>query len=178
MELLILGVLACLFGGGFALYNAYIALRTRSENAWSDIDTQLKKRFDLIPSLVATAKGYMKHEADTLEKVTSLRTSSSSLAEREKREKEITDSLNTFFILSEQYPDLKAAPQFIALQGSLVQVEEDISHARRYYNAVVRDLNTLIHTFPGVLFAAIFRWKAKPFFLMSEEERTPSSISL
>lgn len=162
-------------------YNSMMSLRTRSQAALSDIDTQLKKRYDLIPQLVEVAKGYMKHEQDVFTRVAELRSSAMGIQDIQKRatiEHNISSALSNFFILAEQYPDLKAAPQFLSLQNSLSKAEDDISHARRYYNAVVRDYNTLIHVFPLSLLAMSFRFQREEFFSMEENEKAAPNVAL
>lgn len=161
-------------------FNSLVSLRTRAEAAFSDIDTQLKKRHDLIPDLVATAKGYMTHEKEVFTKVAELRTAAmntNSIHEKEEIEHNISSALSNFFILAEQYPDLKAAPQFASLQASLAAVEDSISRARRYYNAVVRDYNSLQASFPVSMMTGLGHLTPMPFFSMEESERSNTSLS-
>ncbi|MBI4232102.1 LemA family protein [Candidatus Peregrinibacteria bacterium] len=156
------------------IYNGLVNLKNKTESAWADIDTQLKRRYDLIPNLVETVKGYAKHEAGTLEKVTQMRTAAmgaKSLPERNKAENALSEGLKSIFALAENYPDLKANQNFLDLQEELSSVEEEISLARRYYNANVRELNTKIEVFPNKLIAGPFGFTKREFFEASEEER-------
>lgn len=162
-------------------YNSMVSLRTRADAAFSDVDTQLKKRHDLIPQLVEVAKGYMTHEKDIFTKVAALRSDVLNTQDVQKRsllEHDISSSLNNFFILVEKYPDLKAAPQFITLQQNLAHAEDDISKSRRYYNAVVRDYNSLIRSFPLNLMAGMAQFLPRPFFTMEEAEKVAPSVSI
>lgn len=158
-----------------ALYNSFVSLNTRSEEAWSDIDTQLKRRYDLIPNLVETVKGYAAHEQKTFETVTKWRTASmnaSSPAEKAQAENQLGGVLKTLFAVAESYPELKANQNFMKLQDSLREIEDHIQNSRRYYNAVVRDLNIAIASFPGNLVAGRFGFKPREFFeLNSPQER-------
>ncbi len=149
------------------MYNSLVRLKVQSENAWADIDVQLKRRYDLIPNLVETVKGYAGHEKQTFEAVITARnramaaTSPSTKAEAEGL---LAQSLKSLFALAEAYPQLRAVESFTQLQGSLNQIEEAVQNARRYYNAVVRDLNTKIQEFPSNLIAGFFSFKQGEFF--------------
>jgi LemA protein len=152
MRVILLAVVGIAVAGGFAvlIYNKLVQLRVRSESAWADIDVQLKRRHDLVPNLVETVKGYAGHEQKTFEQVTRLRTqaqAASALADRARAEGELTQGLRGLFAVAENYPQLRAAENFLALQQSLTEVEEALQNARRYYNAVVRDLNTAVQSF-------------------------------
>lgn len=151
-------------------YNSLIVHRTRSEEAWSDIDVQLKRRFDLIPNIVNAVKGYAKHEKEVFEKVTAARADVSSakdLKERSKAENELTKTLRSIFAVAENYPDLKANQNFLKLQEELSETENKIEASRRFYNANVRDLNIKIKSFPSNLVANTFKFEPKELFELS-----------
>ncbi len=177
---ILLIVLAVLVVWLIASYNRLVTLRTRSEEAWSDIDVQLKRRYDLIPNLVEAVKGYMTHERETLEKVTAARSmamQATTPEEHAKAENALTGTLKTLFAVAESYPELKASQNFLQLQDELADTENKIQAARRFYNGNVRDLNTAIQTFPTNTIAGMFSFKAKTFFeLTSELEREPVSV--
>lgn len=148
-------------------YNSLVRLRVQSNAAWADMDVQLKRRYDLIPNLVETVKGYAAHERATLEKVTEARTRAMAAqqpGEKARAEGMLTEALNTLFALAENYPQLRAVESFTVLQRQLRQVEEQIQFFRRYYNAVVRELNTRICQFPTNLVASTFRFAPREFF--------------
>lgn len=169
-----LGILALIAIVAFGLFNSFVRLHTRAKAAWSDIDTQLKKRYDLIPQLVSVVQGYTQHEKAVTERIVELRAQAMRTQEihsRESIEQNISSELNNIFILTEQYPELKAAPQFLSLQQTLKKIEDDISKARRYYNAVVRDFNSLIASFPHSILASLTHFTPLPFFTMQEQER-------
>src|SRR3990167_6486256 len=150
--LLVVGVVLVLWGIG--LYNRFVRLIQRSEEAWADIEVQLKRRYDLIPNLIETVKGYVTHERQTLEKVTEARTLAmrgGTLAERAAEENMLSGALKSLFAVSEAYPDLKANQNFVELQRELSDTENKVQAARRFYNANVRDLNTAVDTFPSKL---------------------------
>jgi LemA protein len=151
------------------IYNRLVALRNRAGGAWSDIDVQLKRRHDLIQSLVETVRGYAKHERDTLDAIVAAR-SAATVALKDgaeaaaPAESEFAKGIGRLFAVVEAYPDLKADQNFRQLHRSLVEVEEGIQNARRYYNAVVRDLNTRIQSFPDLIVARLARFKERSFF--------------
>ena len=154
---MVLGVLAVLVIGAISLYNSLVKLKVMVDNAWSDIDVQLKRRHDLIPNLVETVKGYASHEKGTFEAVVAARSKAMSAQTPESRgeaEQGLTAALGKLFALAEAYPQLRAAENFSQLQGSLAQIEEAVQNARRYYNAVVRDFNTKIAQVPWNIFAS------------------------
>jgi len=156
-----------------SLYNRLVSLRQSVDAAWSDIQVQLKRRANLIPALIETVKGYQKYEADTLEKIIRARDHSlraESVKEQEQAEHQLTQALRQLFALSEAYPDLKANDTFLKLQEQLSQIEEAIQNARRYYNAVVRDYNTRIESFPDLLIARQFGFTPRDFFELDEIE--------
>jgi len=172
-------VLAALAAVG--LYNRLVGLRNASESAWSDVDVQLKRRWDLVPNLVETVKGYARHEEGTFTKVTEMR--SRAMAESDPTAKAdaengLTRALRSLFAVAEAYPELRASENFRALQADLGAIEEAIQNARRYYNAVVRDLNTSCETFPSVLVANAFGFTKRDYFELDEEaERTAPAVS-
>lgn len=168
--LLAIAILAVLIVG---LYNSLVRLKNKCQEAWSDIDTQLKRRYDLIPNLVETVKGYATHEEGTLEKVVQARNAAmnaKTLPEKEQAENMITGALKTIFALAENYPDLKANQNFLELQNTLTEIEEHIQLSRRYYNATVRDFNTKIEVFPNNLIAGPFGFQKREFFEVDGEE--------
>jgi len=152
-------------------YNGFIKLKNRCEEGFSTMDVFLKKRFDLIPNLVATVKGYAKHETETLEKVIAARNSGSrnSMEEKIQDENQISNALRQIFALSESYPDLKADANFKELQAQLTKIEEDIANSRKYYNAVVVMFNTKCEMFPSNIIASIFHFTKKPLFSVDDE---------
>lgn len=180
--LIILGIILGVIVAGIAIYNKLIRLRNTVKSSWSDIDVQCKKRYDLVPNLVETVKGYASHERTLFEKVTEARTiamRSSSPAEKAKAENMLTEVLKTLFAVAEAYPDLKASTNFLQLQSQLKELEDNIENARRYYNAVVRDYNILIESFPSNLIASSFNFKQEEFFELEapEVERKPVKVS-
>lgn len=170
MWLLIL--LAVIVVGGIVMYNGLVRLRVQADNAWADIDVQLKRRHDLIPNLVETVKGYASHEKETLEGVIEARNKAMSAqgpAAKGQAEGQLTNALKSLFALSESYPQLRAVESFTQLQNTLSQIEDAVQNARRYYNAVVRDFNTKISQFPSNLVASVFGFQAKEFFSLGDE---------
>lgn len=165
-------LIALLVVGAIVVYNQLVRLRVQCDNAWADIDVQLKRRHDLIPNVVETVKGYAAHEQDTLEEVVEARqqaVDAQGPAEQAEAEGFLTDALRQLFALSEDYPDLKAAANFRELQSTLSEIETALQNARRYYNAVVRDLNTRVEQFPSNLVAGAFGFEKREFFALSEE---------
>ncbi len=170
MWLLIL--LAVVAVAGIMLYNGLVRLKVQADNAWSDIDVQLKRRHDLIPNLVETVKGYAGHEKETLEGVIEARNKAMSAqgpAAKGQAEGQLTNALKSLFALSESYPQLRAVESFTQLQNTLQQIEDAVQNARRYYNAVVRDLNTKISQFPSNLVANMFGFQPREFFALGDE---------
>lgn len=154
-------------------YNRLVGLRQRSEEAWSDIDVQLKRRTDLIPNLVETVKGYAAHEKSTLDEVVRARGAAMAAptpASRAEAENQLTGALRQLFALSESYPDLKANQNFQSLQASLGEIEDAVQNSRRYYNAVVRDLNTAVQTFPSNVVASLGRFAPRQYFELDRPE--------
>lgn len=173
--LLIVILVAAIIG----MYNTLVRLRNTVEEAWSTIDVQLKKRYDLIPNLVETVKGYAKHEGETLEKVIAARNlaMTSSGDAKIAAENALTGTLKSLFALQERYPDLKANTNFMDLQNQLKVIENDIAAARRYYNGTVKTFNTKIEVFPSNLIANMMKLTKRPYFeLDSEEERKAVSV--
>ena len=148
-------------------YNGFIRLRNMVEEAFATMDVYLKKRYDLIPNLVETVKGYAKHEAGTLEKVVEARNFAADAKTIEGRiqgENMLENTLKSLFALAEAYPDLKANTNFLDLQSQLQRIEDEIANSRKYYNAIVKELNTKIESFPGNIIAGIFNFTRKPMF--------------
>ncbi|MFA4999645.1 MAG: LemA family protein [Parcubacteria group bacterium] len=171
---LIVSVIAVLALWFAATYNRFIILKKRVKEAFSDIDVQLKRRFDLIPNLVSTVKGYMSHEKSVLEDVTKARTEIQNVhgnpLDRAEAENHLSATLKTLFAVAENYPDLKANTNFLDLQRELSDTENKIQASRRFYNGNVRELNIKVHTFPSVVIANIFKFKEEPFFETENEE--------
>jgi len=165
MEWLLLVFAAALLGWSVWTYNRFIRLRNQVREAWAGIDVQLQRRYDLVPALVATVKGYVTHESTVLERVTRLRGNPEmAVAERAGEESGLSRSIGRLFALSEDYPDLKASEGFRQLHGSLVEIEEHLQYARRYYNGSVRDNNNLVEGFPALLIARLFHFAPADFF--------------
>lgn len=163
------------------MYNSLVRLTVQTENAWSDIDVQLKRRHDLIPNLVETVKGYASHEKQTLEAVIAARNramSATTPSTKAEAEGILAQSLKSLFALAEAYPQLRAVESFTQLQSSLNQIEEAAQNSRRYYNAVVRDLNTKIQEFPSNMIAHFFNFKTREFFEITDvAERVVPKVS-
>lgn len=179
--LIVLVILALLVVFVIAMYNGLVRLRVQCDNAWSDIDVQLKRRYDLIPNLVETVKGYAGHEKSTLEGVVAARNRAMTTegpAAKGEAEGMLTAALRQVFALAEAYPQLRAVESFTQLQQTLNQIEDSIQNARRYYNAVVRDLNTKIAQFPSNIIAGMFNFKPREFFEISAPaEREAPKVS-
>jgi LemA protein len=177
VSLIILAVVVGLGGWLVAMYNGLIKLKNRVKEAWSDIDVQLKRRYDLIPNLIETVKGYAKHESETFEKVVEARSAamaaqkSGSPEEQAEAENMLSSTLKSIFALSEAYPDLKANQNFLELQRELTDTEDKIQAARRFYNGNVRDFNTKIEVFPTNIFAGMLHFTKFEFFEISNEEQ-------
>jgi LemA protein len=176
--IIIFSVVAAIVFGGVIIYNRLVRLRNRVRSSWADIDVQLRKRHNLVPRLVDTVKGYAKHESEVFAKTAELRANAirgSGPSEIAQSENTFVDALRSFMAVAEAYPDLKASHGFLRLQGQFQELEDDIESARRYYNAVVRDYNSAIEVFPGVIVASICRFKAAEFFeIESPQERIAS----
>jgi len=160
-------------------YNGLVKLREGADASWSDIDVQLKRRYDLIPNLVETVKGYASHEKETLEAVINARNqamSASGPAAQGQAENMLTGALKSIFALAEAYPELQAAGGFRDLQGQLSEIEEKVSQARRYYNAVVRDYNVKTKSIPTNIIANMGGFREREFFEMDEGEREAPKV--
>lgn len=170
--ILVLVVLAVVF------YNQLVTLKNLMSEAWSGIDVQLKRRFDLIPNVVETVKGYQRYEKNTLESVIALRSGRPSNAgpqELAAFENQVSGALKTLFAVAEAYPDLKANEQFLMLQKTLTQVEDELQMARRYYNGTVRNFNVAVQSFPGNVIAGMFHFVPAAYFEIeyATERQTP-----
>src|SRR5579862_9054453 len=168
LALVVIVVLLIIFVIG--MYNSLVRLKVQCDNAWSDIDVQLKRRYDLIPNLVETVKGYAAHEKGTLEGVVQARNAAMSAqgpAAKAGAENMLTSALRQVFALAEAYPQLRAVESFTQLQNTLNQIEDTLQNARRYYNAVVRDFNTMIEQFPSNIVAGMGGFKDREFFEIS-----------
>jgi LemA protein len=180
--IIVLAVVALLAAFAIGLYNRLVGLRLRAQNAWSDIDVQLKRRADLVPNLVETVKGYAAHERETLDAVTAARTrvlaaQGAPPHERAEAEAGLTAALRGLTVAVEAYPQLQASGGFRDLQGQLAQIEDAVQGSRRYYNAVVRDLNTAIMTFPSNLLAGPMGFQPREFFEAAPAEREVPTVS-
>jgi LemA protein len=156
------------------LYNGLVSAKNRTEEAWSDIDVQLKRRYDLIPNLINTVKGYAAHEATVLQQVTDARTTAmqgGSVEAQGQNENMLSGALKSLFAVAESYPDLKANQNFVELQKELADTENKIMAARRFYNSSVMDLNTKIESFPTSIFASAFGFAKRTFFEVAEAEK-------
>lgn len=167
---IILGIVALVVLWVIFSYNKLVGYRNRTDEAWSDIDVQLKRRYDLIPNLIESVKGYMTHEAGTLQKVTEARTMAMSAeqsgdpAKSAQAENMLTGALKSLFAVSENYPDLKANENFLELQRELADTENKIQASRRFYNGNVRDMNTAVQSFPTNVIAGMFGFGSREFF--------------
>jgi len=169
--LIILGVVVLLVATVVVFYNSLVSLKNRAQEAWADIDVQLKRRYDLIPNLVNIVKGYATHERELFEKVTQARTAAMSaqgIAQKAQAENALAGALKSLFAVSENYPDLKASTNFLELQRELTDTEDKIQAARRFYNANVRDLAIKIESFPSNIIAKMFGFKKMDLFEIAE----------
>ena len=177
---IVLGIVGAIVAFLIATYNGLVGLRVRADNSWSDIDVQLKRRHDLVPNLVETVKGYAAHEKGTFENIAKFRSQAMQAtgpAERAQAENQLTMAIKSLFAVAENYPQLRASEQFTSLQTSLNELEDSIQNSRRYYNAVVRDLNTKIASFPSNVVAGMFSFTPRQFFeLTSTAEREPVAV--
>jgi LemA protein len=179
----ILGVIVLVIVAIIGMYNSLIKLKNRVEEAWSDIDVQLKRRYDLIPNLVETVKGYAAHESQTFEKVTAARTAAMAAAGKgdakaqAEAENMLSGTLKSLFALSESYPDLKANQNFLELQRELTDTEDKIQASRRFYNGNVRDFNTKLQVFPTNIIGNMLGFKAREFFGIEDaKEKEPVKV--
>jgi LemA protein len=179
--IIILTIAVILVFAVISIYNKLVRLRNTMKSSWSDIDVQCKKRYDLVPNLVETVKGYAAHEKSVFENVTKARSmamQATTPAEMAKAENMFRDTLKSLFAVAEAYPELKANTNFLQLQSQLQELENNLEAARRYYNAVVRDFNTQIESFPSNLIASTFNFKQGDFFqLETPEERKAVKVS-
>lgn len=170
----VIGVLALLLFAAIGMYNSLVRLRQQTSNAWAQIDVQLKRRYDLIPNLVETVKGYMKHEQDTLEKVIQARNmalQANTIKEKATAEAAVGAALTGIFGLAEAYPDLKANENFMQLQTRITALENGIADRRELYNEAVNINNVRIEQFPDSIVAGMFRFEAKPLLEFAVEEK-------
>jgi len=176
-----LGILVVLAVVVIAMYNALVRLRNQVDTAWSQIDVQLKRRHDLIPNLVETAKGYMKHERQTFEAITEARSramGAKSVGEAAKAEGMLGEALSKFMLVVENYPDLKANQNFLALQEELTSTENKVSFSRQHYNDSVLSLNNQVQMFPSNVIAGMFGFKTRDFFeVQAPAEREVPKVS-
>ena len=168
------GVLVIIIGAVVGIYNGLIRLKNRVKNAWAQIDVQLKRRYDLIPNLVETCKGYMKHESETLENVVKARQQAinipeGSVIDQAKAENFLSQTLRSLFMVAEQYPDLKANQNMLALQEELTSTENKASYARQHYNDSVLVFNNKVEMFPSNIVAGLFNFKKGEFFELEDE---------
>ncbi|QEC66485.1 LemA family protein [Panacibacter ginsenosidivorans] len=172
---IILGIIVLLLLWFVGMYNGFVKARIKIDNSWSDINVFLKKRFDLIPNLVNTVKGYAAHESQTLEKVVQARNAAVAVPAGDvqaaaQANQNLSGALRGLLAIAENYPDLKANQNFLELQTALQNIEGDLGNARRYYNATVRDYNTSIQQFPGVILANMTGFKPREFFELEDKQ--------
>lgn len=181
MTWIVLGALILLVILLVGMYNSLVRINVQCDNAWADIDVQLKRRYDLVPNLVESVKGYAAHEKGTLEAVISARNramSATGPADKAQAENILSGALTGLFALAEAYPQLRAVESFTSLQSALSEIEDTLQNARRYYNAVVRDLNTKIQQFPANMVAGTLGFKSRQFFeLSAAAEREAPKVS-
>lgn len=173
--LILFGIIGALAIMLIAIYNSLVKAKVRVDEAWSDITVQLKRRYDLIPNLVNTVKGYAKHEKEVFENVTKTRSQAleaTGVAEQSQAENQFQQALKSLFAVAENYPDLKANDNYKHLQEELVDTEDKIQAARRFYNGSARDLNIKVKTFPTNLFAGMLGFSEREFFEVDESEAT------
>lgn len=183
MRIIIIAAAAAVILYVIYLFNRLVRQKNFVKEAWSGIDVQLKRRYSLVPNLVETVRAYTKYEGTVLEEITKVRQrciDASNVKEQSEAEVMLTDGFKQFFALAEAYPDLKANAQFINLQKNLVEIEDAIQYARRYYNGTVRDFNILTESFPSNAVAAVFGYKSRDFFEItstSERENVKADVS-
>jgi len=180
MNWILIGVVAVVVIYAVSLYNTFVKLTQRTKEAWADIDVQLKRRYDLIPNLIETVKGYAAHERETLQQVTDARTTATQthidvgnvspeqMTAMAGAESALTGALSRLIAVAENYPDLKANTNFLELQRELSDTENKIQASRRFYNGNVRDLNIALESFPSNLVGSTFNFKSEPFFELEE----------
>ena len=178
---ILVGVVVVLLVWAVLDYNRLVTLRNRADNGWSQIDVQLRRRYDLIPNLIETVKGYAAHEREVFEKVTEARTQAmgaSGVQDKANAENVVTAGLGRLIAVAENYPELKANQNFLALQEELVGTESKIAYARQFYNDQVARLNTLIQKFPANVIAGLGHFEPKPFFEIDEPVRGPVQVDI
>ncbi len=166
-------IIVAVAGYAVWVYNRLVGLRKLAQGAWADIDVQLKRRHDLVPNLVSAVKGYAGYERDALQAVVAARGSALAASGPEaagRAERQLAGAVGQLLLLAESYPELKAAANYLSLQHSLVEIEDHIQQARRYYNAVVRDLNTAMAQFPGNMVAGLFRFGPEQYFGLGDDD--------
>ena len=171
-------ILLVIFAWAIAIFNGFVSLNNRAKEAWSDIDVQLKRRYNLIPNLVETVKGYMQHESGVFEKVSEARSKAmgaQGTKDKMEAENNLSNTLKSLFAVSENYPELKASTNFLELQNELRDTEDKIQAARRFYNGNVRDLNIKVESFPSNIIASLFNFKKMEMFeiVIDAEKETP-----
>jgi len=179
LPLILIGAAVLVLLYGVALYNGFVKLATRVEEAWSDIDVQLKRRYDLIPNLINTVKGYAAHESGLFERVTEARSKAmqaGSVEDHGQAENMLTGALKSLFAVAENYPDLKANTNFLELQRELSDTENKIQASRRFYNGTVMELNTKVDMFPSNIIANMFKFVKREFFEIEETEKEPVKV--
>jgi len=171
--LIFLGIIAVIIGWVVGIYNGLVGVRNQVKEAWAQVDVQLKRRYDLIPNLMETVKGYMNHERETLEAVTQARAAvggaGGNMEQRMAAEAGLTGALGRLFAVSESYPDLKASTNFLALQEELTSTENKISFSRQFYNEVVMRMNNKVQMFPSNIIAGMFNFTAEKYFEIEDE---------
>lgn len=182
MEWIVAGFAGAVLFYAVIIYNGFVSLSKRADASWSDIDVQLKRRYNLIPNLVQAVKAYAGHERATLEQVAAKRTAAmaaSGVFEQGLAEGALSGGVHRLIALAEAYPDLKADDNYLALQGQLIETENVIQDARRYFNAVIRDYNTKVESFPDLLIARLFGYRMRDYFeLESEAEAEVPKVSV
>ena len=178
--IVLLALIALVVFWGISIYNRLIRMRNLKDEGWSGIDVQLKRRFDLVPNLIETVKGYAAHEKEVFERVTEARSAvsrSQTVGERAESENMLSGALKSLFAVAENYPTLQANTNFLQLQEQLASLENDIQMSRRYYNGAARDYNIAIATFPAVLIAQKFGYEKADYFEAAEEERAAPKVA-
>jgi LemA protein len=175
-----IGIVAILVIWVISIYNTLVSLRNHRENAFADIDVQLKQRHDLIPQLIGAVKGYMEHERGTLEAVTNARTraiSATGINEKIAAEQELTSAIRGLNIQVEAYPDLKASQNFLQLQNEISDVENKLAAVRRFFNSATKELNIAVQKFPNTIFAGMFGFKTEPMFDLGVDQRAQMDVA-
>ena len=179
--IIVVVIVVALIGAFISIYNGLVKAQQKVKNAWSQIEVQLQKRFDLVPNLVETVKGYAKHEKEVLDKVTELRSSwagAKTNSEKVEVENQFAGALKTIMAVAENYPELKSNENYLDLSHKLYEIEEEIAKSRKYYNAVIRNYNIKIEMFPNSIFAKIFGFKTKSMFEINSDEREDIKVDI